>query len=149
MKHYKDFIETSPCTNCAAHCCKMLLIPYDAPKTFMQMDYVKFTLGFPSTKILLNRNGGWQVKIEQNCRFFDEERNKCKVYGDQSQPKTCTFYNPYNCWYKKNFSTEEKTDFIEFDLQMFQKLFNILEFSDDGTITSIPNFEEIYNLINA
>ena len=105
-KSFIQFNETNPCDDCPAYCCKMIIIPYDAPLTFMQMDYILLMLGFPNVKMLLTSKGEWKVKIEQDCNFFDPENSLCTLHDHDKKPKTCHAYNAYHCWYKHNFGND-------------------------------------------
>src|SRR5690606_944810 len=41
----------SPCTGCAAYCCKTLVFPHGFPTTASNIDYYRFCLGFPGVEI--------------------------------------------------------------------------------------------------
>ena len=147
----KNFFESNqenPCQECSAPCCKMVLINYPAPSTFMEMDYIRYMLGFPTIKMILRNEGVWQVKVEQNCSFLDSKTNLCIVHGTSRQPKTCSFYNPHHCWYKRNYAQDWPADVIEMDLTKYEVLLSHIRFDGSGKITEIPTWEFINNLLN-
>ena len=140
---FEQFKLANPCQSCEAPCCKMLLIPYQTPNTFMDLDYVKYMLGFPGINMILYQNGTWQVQVEQNCRHLNTEDNTCKIHNTPHKPKTCVFFNPYNCFYKRNFSEEHPRNIIIINARSFDILINQIEFDKLGNIISIPSQEEI------
>jgi Fe-S-cluster containining protein len=142
-KNFIQFCETNPCDGCPAYCCKTIIIPYDAPLTFMQMDYILVMLGFPHVKMLITRDGEWKVKIERDCTFFDPENSLCTLHNPDKKPKTCSAYNAYNCWYKRNFAIDRPPDIIQFDLASFKKMAKHVSFSDDGNIVTIPSWDNL------
>jgi Fe-S-cluster containining protein len=148
-KNFFEFSQDNPCQECSAPCCKMLLIDYPAPATFMEMDYIRYMLGFPSIKIVLKKDGIWQVKVEQTCSFLDLETNLCTVHNTPKQPKTCAYYNPYHCWYKRNYTQESSPDLVEIDLAKFELLLENIQFDGEGNIAKIPSWEFVRNLLNA
>jgi Fe-S-cluster containining protein len=126
----------------------MVIIPYDAPLTFMQMDYILLMLGFPNLKMLLTNKGEWKVKIEQDCRFFDSDKGLCALHDHDKKPKTCHAYNAYHCWYKHNFGSDSPHDIIQFDLDRFKELGKYVRFSDDGHLVTIPSWDNLRELLS-
>jgi hypothetical protein len=145
-KNFFEFVQ-EPCRGCSAPCCKMVLINYPAPSTIMEMDYIRFMLGFPSIKMVLHQDGRWQVKVEQNCRFLDSNTNLCTVHGTSQQPGTCSYFNPCHCWYKRNYTKDNFSDLIEMDLTKYEALLGHLRFDEEGKIMEIPSWEFINALL--
>ena len=50
-RSYDDLANQSRCTGCSAACCRMVLFPVARPQTFLDVDYIRFLLGFPSLEI--------------------------------------------------------------------------------------------------
>lgn len=146
-KNFFEFVQDNPCQGCLAPCCKMLLIDYPAPASFMEIDYMRYMLGFPNIKIILRKDGNWQVKVEQNCSFLDITTNLCTVHDTPKQPKTCSYYNPYHCWYKRNFINNEPPDLIEIDLTKFELLLANLQFDHEGNIIQMPSWEFVTGVL--
>jgi len=146
-KSFFDVVKDEPCQGCSAPCCRMLLINYPAPTTFMEMDYIRFMLGFPLVKMILRNDGVWQVKVEQNCRFLDSNTSLCTVHGTSQQPKTCSYFNPYQCWYKRNYTNDGPFEVIEMDLARYEVLLTHLQFDDEGKLARIPSWEFIDKLL--
>lgn len=138
---------SNPCQTCKeAMCCKMLLLPYPTPANFMDMDSIKYMLGFPGTNMILHENGNWQIQIEQNCRFLTAE-NLCSIHDTPEIPKTCTFFNPYNCFYRQNFTADHSGNLIKINYYAFKKILERISFDELGNITAIPTQEEIRQIV--
>jgi hypothetical protein len=140
---FEKYNLDNPCHPFEAPCCKMLLIPYQTPQTFMDLDYIRYMLGFPGIAMILSPNGTWQVQVEQTCRHLVAKDNTCKLHHTPNKPKTCAFFNPYNCFYKRNFSEKHPPKITRINAVSFEILINQIEFDDLGNITSVPQFEAI------
>lgn len=135
--------SANPCHKCEAPCCKMLLIPYPTPNTFMDLDYIKYMLGFPKINMILHKSGSWQVQVEQNCTHLNPENNLCELHNTPDKPKTCSFFNPYNCFYKHNFTGSHARSIIKINALAFEILINQIYFDEFGNIISIPSQDVI------
>ena len=113
--------------------------------TFMDLDYIKYMLGFPGVKMVLYPNGTWQIKLEQNCRFLTVD-NLCDIHKSEDQPKTCSFYNPYNCFYKRNFSEDGSREILQIDRDIFQSILEIIQLDDQQNIVAIPTWDEMVQM---
>lgn len=151
QNHRKGFLEiasNNPCTQCSAYCCRMLLIPHPTPTTFMDLDYILYMLGFPGIEMVLNVDGQWQVIVNQICGFLDQKTNRCTVHNTPRKPKTCVFFNPYRCWYKRNFSTENPPEIIRINLEAMEAILPYVRFDEEGNIIEIPKWEYIKESVN-
>jgi len=140
---FADTARGNPCEGCAAPCCRMLLIPHPTPTTFMDLDYIRYMLGFPRVGMVINRDGTWQVTIDEVCDFLDQETNLCTVHGTDRKPKTCVFFNPYRCWYKRNFAAGEPPDLVQIDRDVLERLLGLVRFDEHGDIVELPTWETI------
>jgi Fe-S-cluster containining protein len=140
---FADAARGNPCDGCAAPCCRMLLIPHPTPTTFMDLDYIRYMLGFPRVGMVLNRDGTWQVAIDEVCGFLDHETNLCTVHGTERKPKTCVFFNPYRCWYKRNFARAEPPDLVRMDRDIFERILELVRFDEHGDIVELPTWETV------
>jgi len=139
--------EENVCADCSAPCCQVLLVPHPTPTTFMDLDYIRYMVGFHGVHMVLNSDGRWQLLIEQACRLLDRETNLCTVHGTPRQPKTCVFFNPYRCWYRRNFDkTERPPELIRIDGDKLEAILPHVRFDEDGNILEIPAWESIREL---
>ncbi|MBN1189680.1 MAG: YkgJ family cysteine cluster protein [Dehalococcoidales bacterium] len=147
QKNFHEIAAENICAGCSAACCRVLLVPHPTPATFMDLDYIRYVVGFNGVQMILNSDGRWQLLIEQVCRLLDQETNQCTVHGTPRQPKTCVFFNPYRCWYKRNFDkTERPAEFIEIDMNKLEAILPRVRFDDNGNILEIPKWEVIRDL---
>jgi hypothetical protein len=144
---YFEAADGNPCAGCSAPCCRMLLIPHPTPMTFMDLDYIRYMLGFRRVGMVLSSDGTWQVAVDDVCSLLDQETNLCTVHGTPRKPKTCVFFNPYRCWYKRNFAGDDSPDLIRIDSEGFEILLAQVRFGDDGQIVELPSWEALRTLI--
>ena len=146
----KGFFEKAaenPCADCSAPCCRMLLIPHPTPATYMDLDYIRYMTGFHGVKIILTHEGRWQVMVEQTCRLLDQATNRCTVHDTPRKPKTCLYFNPHRCWYRRNFASDHQPDVITMDLESLESILEHVRFDGAGNITALPSYESIRELV--
>jgi hypothetical protein len=124
------------------------LVSYRTPKTFMDMDHVRYLLLFPHTEMVVTLNGDWYILKWENCHEFESSACTCKLHNTPAKPRTCTTFNAYNCWYKKNFVTEQPPEIYRLNLDRFDIWVNEILFDEQGRIVSAPNFEESQAILN-
>lgn len=143
-RNFSEIAEENICATCSAPCCRVLLVPHPTPATFMDLDYIRYVVGFHNSQMILNSDGRWQLLIEENCRMLDPDTHLCTVHNTPRQPKTCVFYNPYRCWYKRNLdSTENPPELIRITMEKMESLLPHVRFDDNGNILEIPRWEAI------
>ena len=70
---FEEMMQQNPCDSCESFCCKFLLIPHPAPITLMDIDYIKYMLGFPNITMILPKDGQWKIMVEQECIHFNKD----------------------------------------------------------------------------
>jgi hypothetical protein len=146
-RNFPEIAEENVCTSCSAPCCRVLLVPHPTPATFMDLDYIRYVVGFQGARMILNNDGRWQLLIDQVCRLLDPETNLCSVHNTPRQPKTCVYYNPYRCWYKRNFDQKENPpELIRIDMEKLEAILPHIRFDENGNILQIPKWEVIRGL---
>lgn len=138
---FSDYGQRNPCYSCPAPCCRLQLIPYGAPTTFMHLDFIRYMLLFPNTEVIVSRNGNWNIVKWEDCREFDITTQKCKLHNSPIKPRTCAMYNPYNCWYKKIFVLQGSEEVYRINIERFNIWINEIRFDEDGQIVEAPDFE--------
>lgn len=136
--------EENPCLDCTAPCCRLLLIPHPTPATFMDLDYIRYMVAFEGVEMILNSTGQWQVLVDRQCRLLEPGTNRCSVHGTSRKPKTCVFFNPHQCWYRRNFDkTADPPDLIRIDMPTLEAILPLVRFDEQGNIVEIPSWELI------
>ncbi len=147
-KGFFEKAEENPCDSCSAPCCRLFLLPYPTPTTFMDMDYLRYVVGFQSIRLAWNVDGSWQVMIEQSCQLLDPDTNVCTVHGTPRKPMTCQYFNPHRCWYRRNFhNTENPPDLILIDMEALEAILSYVKCDEGGALTEIPTWEFIKGLV--
>ena len=146
-KNFLEITEGNVCANCSAPCCRVLIVPHATPLTFMDLDYIRYIVGFNTVQLILKRDGSWRLLMDQICRLLDQKTNLCTVHDTPRQPKTCVFFNPHECWYRANFENNERTpNFIRIDMDKLEALLPHIRFDEHGNILEIPTWEFIRDL---
>ncbi len=144
---FKEYKDHYPCEECKAPCCRYLLIPYKTPSSWMDMDFIKYLLNFPSVKVAISKSGTWELLIHENCMNLDEQTNKCKVHGTNSQPRTCVYLNPYHCYYKVNLQNKSQPSIYILDRETFEYWVQHIKFDENGIIVEAPSFEKSLQIL--
>ncbi len=147
-KNFIEIAERNPCTGCSAPCCRVLLIPHKPPATFLELDYIRYMLGFKNVEMIVNSEGQWHVYLKETCQLLDEKTNLCTVHNTSRKPKVCDYYNPYQCWYQRNLTTENPPDTILIDREGIERILPHVKFDNDGNIKEVPNWEKMRELLN-
>jgi hypothetical protein len=125
----------------------MQLIPHRTPVTFMDIDFLRYMLLFPDTEVVVTLNGEWSILKWEQCVEFDVSTHTCKLHNTADKPRTCSMYNPYNCWYKKAFVLNDSNQVYRLDLARFNLWVAELQFAEDGKINSAPDFERSLEIL--
>lgn len=142
--NFMEKAEENPCLDCSAPCCRLLLIPHPTPATFMDMDYLRYMVAFEGVEMILTSDGHWQVLVDRTCRLLDPETNRCMVHGTSRKPKTCAFFNPHRCWYRRNFDrSADPPDVIRIGMPVLEAILPLIRFDKEGNIIEIPAWELI------
>lgn len=138
----------NPCEGCPAPCCQMQVMPWVPPKNLMSVDHIRFSLLFPDTEFIVSEAGEFSLIKWTKCAKFDEEKCTCTVHATPEQPLTCVHFNPFQCWYKRNFVTDGPSpDVYRLNMARYEKWVTKIEFDSDNTITKFPSFEEAQDLL--
>jgi hypothetical protein len=128
-----------PCGGCPAYCCSTLLFPVGAPATLSALDYLRFTLGFPGTELVVGESS-WHLAVSVTCRHLDGGR--CGVYGQPERPLRCQFYDAWQCGYRAVYGPAPQAS-ARVRLEDFPALAACCSFLPDGSATAVPAPAEI------
>ena len=147
---FGEHAEDNPCVGCSAPCCRLTFVPQDEPRTFRALDRLRFLVAHEDHELVLDRQGRWQLGINRPCRMLDQPTNLCTVHGTPRKPKICVYFNPYGCWYKRNFHDPDGTlvppDLIRMDLDGFERIVERVTFDAEGNIVDVPPYDELRRL---
>lgn len=135
---------TDPCDGCAAYCCTSLIFPQAVPSQIASLDYLRFCLGFPGVQLGVS-DGGWSIIVRTTCRHL--EGSRCAVFGKESRPLICRYYDAWKCDYKPQFGRPRPNSFMRLRLEQLQWLADSLPYAPDGTIVAMPAMEELRRAI--
>jgi Fe-S-cluster containining protein len=124
-----------PCTGCGAFCCRTLIFPFRAPQARVNVDYLKFVLGFPGIELGI-ADQGWSIVVHTTCRHLKD--NRCAIYGRPERPLICRFYDAWHCQYKVHFGLPRPQGFLRVRLEQFRWLVEAIRFDEHGDVIELP-----------
>ncbi len=145
---FEEYNKNIPCDECSAPCCRYLIVPYKTPSSWMDLDFVRYLLNFPDVNITVSKNGTWGILINQNCVHLDEKKTKCKVHKTSKQPKTCSYYNPYQCNYRINIDTKKPASIYVLTRENFDQWAQYLKFDENGILIDAPSYEKSIEILD-
>lgn len=138
----------SPCASCdETPCCSFLPLPGFPVETLMQVDHARWLLGFGGIELGIAATGDWSVFYTASCRFLDPADRSCTLHGTSAQPRICTHYNPYTCWYRGALGLEPSGGYLRIDANRLQVLLPHLLFDDDRNLIGVPTWEALHELL--
>jgi hypothetical protein len=141
-----DEAIASPCRSCdVLFCCCYLPLQVLPIRNLMELDYVRYLLGFPRLEVGFSMNGQWSVYYAMPCRHFDSDTRLCRVHGTSEKPRTCTAYNEHDCWYYRAISGDSK-GFLRFDRHRLEQLLPLIDFDRERNVASVPAWSQMIEL---
>jgi hypothetical protein len=115
----------------------------------MDLDYIRYLLNFYKISVTVSKKGDWSILMDLNCINFDSEKHNCRVHGRPEQPKTCAYFNPYQCVYKKDLTEDQKDQrtIYKLDREMFDHWVQFIQFDENGSIIDAPSFEKAIEIL--
>lgn len=135
--------QEHPCSGCPAPCCITHLDSNKPIRSYMDLDWMRYTLNFPDYEFLFYPSGEITLLRWVNCGNFDSEKTSCKVHNSLAQPRTCFYYNPWNCWYKRNFVTPEAPDIVRVNMARFEVWSGEVELDENRIVSRVPTYERL------
>jgi hypothetical protein len=137
---YSDSAVQDPCRDCQAWCCTTLVFSWDIPDSASQLDFFRYTLGFPSVRLGVAEDG-WALVVRTTCRHLDGGR--CSVFGTDERPLRCGSYNEFKCNYRVHFGTPQPDDLVMIDLDQFPALAESMVFDEGGNVRAVAPTDEL------
>ncbi len=144
---FDEFTQRNPCAGCPAPCCRSQLVSYKVPATFAEVDHIGYMLQFPHTEIISTLDGLWYVLKWETCSLFAPGTCTCSVHNTPAKPMVCVNYSAFDCWYKRNFVTEQPPNIYRLNRARFDVWVRSIRFDEDGRIVEAPNFEQAQSLV--
>jgi hypothetical protein len=135
---YRDETLTDPCAGCGAHCCGTLVFPQGLPATASNLDYFRFSLGFPGIELGIS-DETWTIALRTSCRHLRE--NRCSIYGQPERPLICSFYDEWGCTYRWQYGQARPDGFLRVALEDFEALSRAIRFDESGAVVEMPPVE--------
>lgn len=141
-----DFAEAraNPCLSCeSSPCCWYLPLQTFDPTTYLDVDGLYKLLLFDHIELGLSSGGQWSAYYVYPCQFLNRESLLCGVHETDLQPKTCVYYKPYGCWYRRVLSGPISEEYVRVDLTRFQEIAPMFKFDDNRRVVATPPWEKV------
>jgi Fe-S-cluster containining protein len=137
---------SAPCEGCEAWCCSTLVFSRPEPGTASDLDFFRYSLGFPGVRVGVAEDG-WAIVVKSRCRHLADGR--CSVYGTPERPLRCSSYDPLRCTYRKHFGQPVPDELVLVDLADFPSLAAGVAFDRQGQVKAIAGLDELRGLVAA
>jgi hypothetical protein len=111
-----------PCATCAAWCCTRLVFPIPPPERLAQLDFVRFSLGFPGVEVAIDEDG-WALVLATRCRHLRGTR--CSLYGTPERPLHCSSFSALGCRYPESFGDGGPRDGVRLGFDQLEALLEL------------------------
>jgi hypothetical protein len=136
--HFVDPEVSSPCEGCQAWCCKYLMFERDIPSNYEELDFLRFSLGFPNVELAIT-DTKWSLLVRTTCRHLDG--NRCSVYGTNQRPLKCSYYSALGCAYRTELGVPRPDGLLRVRREHFEAIAETVAFDDLGRVVAIPSLD--------
>ena len=137
---YGDTALKNPCAGCDAQCCRTLVFPHGLPATASNLDYLRFSLGFPGVELGVS-DETWTIALRTTCRHLREDQ--CSIYGQPERPLICSYYDEWSCTYRWEYGQARPDGFLRVRLEDFEALARAFRFDESGAVVEAPSVEAL------
>jgi len=145
----RDFAagRSNPCLTCeGSPCCSYLPVHSLEPSTYLELDGLYKMALFDRVELGLSSTGTWSVYYAYPCRFLGRDDYMCAIHDTELQPKTCVYYKPYGCWYRRVLTGPAQEDYLRVDLPRFRRIVELYRFDDNRRIVQTPPWELVQRI---
>jgi Fe-S-cluster containining protein len=131
------------CTGCVAPCCSAVTLHEMRIRSFREVDYLRYVLGFERIELGWDHEGVVEINYRALCSLFDSERANCSVHETDEQPIQCRVYDPVDCEYREQYLGVEMPQTIRISRARFPFVEKLFRYDSKGNIVHFPDHEEI------
>ena len=91
------------CDYCTAKCCRYFALPIDTPRTWNDMQYLRWYLLHESASVFVE-NGVWFLLVHTVCKHLRDD-NRCGIY--ETRPPVCREYSTKDCEFDDSYTYEQ------------------------------------------
>ncbi|KGE72648.1 hypothetical protein DC28_06230 [Spirochaeta lutea] len=156
-----DFSK-SPCSSCGgAPCCRHLPLAELRVDTREDLERLAGLSAFQGILPALREDGNWWLFLRRDCRFLTSTTGMCSIHNTPEQPRICSTYSPYTCWYRRAFPslgtlprTPEpgpigaNTTMIQFNPERLEWLIQAIGYSGpEQSIQKVPGWDDMIRIM--
>jgi Fe-S-cluster containining protein len=109
----------------------------------VELDHAAYVMNFERIELGLSPAGEWGIYYCYPCRFLDREDYACRIHNAPEQPQICVHYNPYNCWYKRVFTSSRGDEFLRVDRQRWEWVVSQVVLDEHRKIVQVPDWASL------
>ncbi|MBR58188.1 MAG: hypothetical protein CMH54_09220 [Myxococcales bacterium] len=136
-----------PCQGCVAPCCSTVTVFEMTPRTFRDVDYLGYILGFDRLELMWLPDGSVEVNYRALCRHLERSTGRCKVHDTPEQPDLCRDYDAKSCAYKPQFLGVPRSDSIRVSEARFAAVAALFSYDARGRIVKAPDSDAIRTIM--
>ena len=110
--------------------------------TLMDVDYARYVLNFERIELALLQGQKWRIHYQMKCSHLSPKG--CELHGSDKKPMVCTDYNPYQCFYKRIFHSDEQPSYVRFNAERFNIFAKQIEFDEHRRIVNMPDISTLF-----
>ncbi len=136
-----------PCQGCVAPCCSTVTVFEMTPRTFRDVDYLGYVLGFDRLELIWLSSGAVEITYRALCRHLERATSRCKVHGTPQQPDLCRDYDATSCEYKSQFLGSATSDSVRVSAARFSEVAALFSYDPGGQIVDAPDCDAIRTIM--
>ena len=90
------------CDYCVGKCCRYFALPFDAPTTHADFEYIRWYL-LHELATVFTEDGQWYLLVHTKCKHLLDD-NRCGIYD--RRPQICREYSTDDCEFDDDFAYE-------------------------------------------
>ncbi len=95
--------EENLCEYCTAKCCRYFALPIDTPRTWRDLQYLRWYLLHESASVFVE-NGVWFLLVHTTCKHLRDD-HRCGIY--ETRPPICREYSNKDCEFDDSYTYEQ------------------------------------------
>ena len=137
------------CTGCIAPCCSAVTLHEMRLKTFREVDYLRYVLGFERIELGWDNENVVEINYRAMCSSLDQKTAQCIIHDTPEQPIQCRDYDPVDCEYREQYLGVEMPSTVRISRARFPDVQALFKYDSSGNIVHHPDQQEVRACLDA
>jgi hypothetical protein len=133
----------NPCDGCVAPCCSTVTMLDLEPKSFRDVDYLGYLLGFERIELVFGQGPGVEVAYRSLCAQLDRRSARCRLHSGESKPQICRDYDATECGYRRQLLGPGGAETVRVSAARFPWVAALYRYDARGRIRQNPSLEDV------